>query len=1333
MNPLLRQLDRSLRDTSALYYSRLAEAQERKLVLWRNRYHAANASFEVNTLLAAMRCARYAAKAGTLRELQMRAAGGGNSVSGGGRWTDGSGSAMRHYDEAYRWIVELHRRAIAWRANALSAGGGGMGQGFALGSPAPITPGGKLGYSMDDIASPKFSESPGGGIGVELSLPGASGAPPAPSLSGGRTPPPPPGGPPPPVPLARRDSPALTSRRGHQSAENIAFFASLWEQCRAVASIVNAKLLRSTGNSAGGGNSSTGAELERQWSRHRIIFLSRPGVPGFVSFRDDDEFFGPAWHRFCYAAEELLTYACIAEGRWRRAVASRGVVVPRASGAPPSWASFHQAGAPWKAYGELCEAVLRLRKATKRRQLLGKGSDEWLASSFLSGRRKFVGSIASSQGGGLGTMGWRFENEARKDHRATALDYVLHALDLLDENDPAASPAQPDSSARLHYLASRLLMALDDPSGAMVHLNIASDQTKIWPSLHLSVQRALFACRERGAKTGTPRGQEAVGGLEASPSGVAVVSNAETSKDSCIELLMRSESCKLLSPQEKTDAQINAWKVDAIAGPNADAPAREIAWTHDDTCTSEPPFAFAVSFPKSTHATSSDTVVACVSIRSCLSFNVCVESMQLVTTSGTFEVPLERCTADEKVLKSWLREGSSSSLSKYVPNRGVCFESNDLAFFLTEIALPSNLSDVALGGASADTSKFIPKSGRLCNMGFSHAAGSICESLNSGTQQKIYIDSKPIPISSISEPMSSFLGGIPLVCHGVILHLKQADSGVSDSSSLRLRIERPRLVSPLLRSGTQRLIMEESNYTAHSWSRPAHHPWWLGPRVLRVLGPRPHLRVTNLTESVTDRKAVEGTVNRIMLKLEAGGDEDCWDVRVRLKCRSAKKPPTSQSPADDAGIEGECIEIEPHQLPIFVQKSAEPMARFVSENGVALPCGWEPRKDVGTDEAHNATTTISPLVRRGKSLLYPLDVYRPLRNSSTPLTSCDDSVCLTSYEVIVMYRQIRADKGSKRQSDEAGDQVMVMQSGSVEWISPFTAEFAQTNGTKNPFPCGIQHPSNMVPLQASSAEPQTPEVGAELIAAHGERVQMRCSLRAKGLGSVIAASVLRVTNENDTNELYSSDSCLFMSQKKQGSKLSLSYSVSARRDIERGKANEVIPLGVVSIYWKPVKLPLPEDTVVSKDIKDEFGSTHGPLGLPNLTPLIFYGPQCRVLPSPFLAKLLKCPSTPKVGVPFCITYQVTNKTAKSQTLTVSLNDVRKGDKTVRSPSPELLGTGKLKEEMTMAPFEEKAFSFTFMSMVAGKVLRPPLTVSSGRHQTWVINERLISQYLFVMP
>ena len=214
----------------------------------------------------------------------------------------------------------------------------------------------------------------------------------------------------------------------------------------------------------------------------------------------------------------------------------------------------------------------------------------------------------------------------------------------------------------------------------------------------------------------------------------------------------------------------------------------------------------------------------------------------------------------------------------------------------------------------------------------------------------------------------------------------------------------------------------------------------------------------------------------------------------------------------------------------------------------------------------------------------------------------------------------------------------------------------------------------------------------------------------------------------------SADSNLFFAQSKQGSaKLSLAYSITAKTS---ATVSGVMSLGALSLGWKPVGLTLSSErtsTDGNSSMLDEFGLAHGPLMLSDIAPVKFYGPKCRVLGAPFKAKMLKCPSAPKVGVPFRVSYQVTNQTAKSQTLKISLNNNQRGD-TVPASNSELLIAGKTKGEAQMGPWEEKLFSFTFISMIAGKVSRPQLSISSGRHQTWVINESsLSSQTLFVLP
>lgn len=302
-----------------------------------------------------------------------------------------------------------------------------------------------------------------------------------------------------------------------------------------------------------------------------------------------------------------------------------------------------------------------------------------------------------------------------------ALEYILHALDILEENyslcpqmegmeisvsaSAGGSYNPPDSSARLHYLAGRLLMSLGNPIGALAHFKISSTQTKKWPSLNLAIQRSLSICVERCKKE--DKDVHSNSGRKAD------------SKDASIEMLLRPDLCKLLSANEKARAQLKAWEADSST--DTQHGPREVIWNDDENGEAKSPFEFAVSFAKSTHATSSDKVLACVSIKSCLDSPVIVESIQLITTSGLYDVPNADQCAKSSLFQSKEGKGKNSSSTKRNFNQGVQFDANNVAYFLTELPLPSDLSAIALGKSSVDLSKFIPKNGRLCNMGYTHA------------------------------------------------------------------------------------------------------------------------------------------------------------------------------------------------------------------------------------------------------------------------------------------------------------------------------------------------------------------------------------------------------------------------------------------------------------------------------------------------------------------------------------------------------------------------------------------------------------------------------------
>lgn len=340
MSVALRNLTSTLLRSSASYYSQLAEHAERKLTLWRNRYHTTNASFEVNTLVCVLRCGRYAFKSGLFRELENNT---GESIGGGA-----ANGGMRHYEEAYRWIMELHRRVHQWKSSSTAV---------------PMTPGGTH-NSPNEFSSPKVTQSPGGGIGVELSLPPTADVPPPP-----------------------QETPGLTSKRGSFSAENVSFYSSLYQQSRSVAAIINIKMMTCQ---------NTMKDLETTWRRHRIAFLGN---------YDSEALYGPMWHKIQYYYEQVQQYAIASESLWRK----DATLDPRSLDS-----SYFSAAAPWGIFGELAEVVMRLGEEVKKIMDNRSWKDP---RDELEERKKYFGSVCD----------WKlvFEKESKRNHSGEALIDLL--------------------------------------------------------------------------------------------------------------------------------------------------------------------------------------------------------------------------------------------------------------------------------------------------------------------------------------------------------------------------------------------------------------------------------------------------------------------------------------------------------------------------------------------------------------------------------------------------------------------------------------------------------------------------------------------------------------------------------------------------------------------------------------------------------------------------------------------------------------------------------------------------------------------------------------------
>ena len=283
-----------------------------------------------------------------------------------------------------------------------------------------------------------------------------------------------------------------------------------------------------------------------------------------------------------------------------------------------------------------------------------------------------------------------------------ALEYALHALALLKENNSIFRSvnenenldstslnmkfAMPNAAIRLHYLAGRILMGQNEPASALHHLRIASDKTKKWPSMHLSIRRLLLDCERKCSFT-------------------------HDNIDEPLSLILDPSSCGILSEDELSQASQHKICSDM----------KEIVWDDDDAGVARPPLELAVTFLDSTHATSGETVMACVSLRSSLNIPIYIEKLQLNTTAGIYDVPNVQEYVTKETLQSWsenkLDSKGASSDAISVQN-GIQLNSGGVVYLFTEVKLPSTLLETAMGKTAADLSKFHPKNGKLCNMGF---------------------------------------------------------------------------------------------------------------------------------------------------------------------------------------------------------------------------------------------------------------------------------------------------------------------------------------------------------------------------------------------------------------------------------------------------------------------------------------------------------------------------------------------------------------------------------------------------------------------------------------
>jgi len=339
--------------------------------------------------------------------------------------------------------------------------------------------------------------------------------------------------------------------------------------------------------------------------------------------------------------------------------------------------------------------------------------------------------------------------------------------------------------------------------------------------------------------------------------------------------------------------------------------------------------------------------------------------------------------------------------------------------------------------------------------------------------------------------------------------------------------------------------------------------------------------------------------------------------------------------------------------------------------------------------------------------------------------------------------------GSEAESEE----VSLEFSGSVLWDSPIEADFVADAGLKKSPPSGSRHPSNAVNDSQGTTQPQasTSQHG-ELTLVDGEKVNMRCILKAKDPSATTRVSVRKVWFEDPTLDVdqspcilraipdprYSTTKTLFESKDHDpartlgnGTKFGVVYRVEATMKDSYRQESASTTLGVVCVDWVPIPIHIQDDARSDMTNCGLHVKTHGPLELQSIATSRFRGPPCYIESSPFVTSCSVGVGSATMGVPFDLVIDIENKTALHQLLKINVGD-KSGEKG-RSASPSVLLSGVVGNQMRLAPFEKQSASFTAIALKSGKVVLPAISVSSERYKSWVINDSKSNRSIFVTP
>mmetsp|Transcript_28655 Transcript_28655/g.43736 ORF Transcript_28655/g.43736 Transcript_28655/m.43736 type:complete len:1599 (+) Transcript_28655:220-5016(+) len=980
----------------------------------------------------------------------------------------------------------------------------------------------------------------------------------------------------------------------------------------------------------------------------------------------------------------------------------------------------------WRNYAAAAEAKLRCGVEV-RKAVADNVSPQPLPAESL--RKRFVGGLDSE---GLVPL---LHEEATEKHIETALKMLKRAISRFEaelENPDQINESFHRSGARMYYLIGGILLGKKEHQEAIVHLERAVKYAQGWKGLELATRRMLIECYEKrlASQTSTTDEQNAT--------------IASMILDSFFNANMSSTNLRRALRSFSTLASdgLIKWHRECI-----------------DESNSSLPFSFAVTFPGTTHGTVGETATASVMIKSNLDYAVHVNSVTLLSMAGKVEVPSNSLLSAQNA-----NEGK---------NGGIIMQGKSSILFNTQIEVPKDLANIASdeGGNGGE------KEGIAGKGSFAKSARPRTAGLTSGAGARLVSENqfKKGLNAGNSQWSVRYLGGKPFRCDGLCLRfypVQVEKTAVTDGSNkvniIELTIEKKRQRTA---ANIKRTPFEEDNYIASAWSRPDHLDLSRGPRCLRILGPMPEMIVTNITDPLIDGKVVEGTVNRILIKLQAGPTEICEDIKYKVKCASMLLGADGSTKhlnalnTDLLNDNSNKIEVEQTRSPCLVCHDITNTDCVSTPFGYDLPRGWK-LVDFGRRTEKDQVPSSSTLKKGEETYIY-FDVYRPSRDilrgntgdnagmeDSSGGEAVEDQMCRTDFDVTITYKQSRPktqrSRGRRRRKPPANvdveqeketsvsddvDQVSLEFTGSVVWVSPLSAKFQHVDAAQKYPPSGSRHPSNSIQNEATGNPEDTRDQAVREIALiDGESVSTRCTLSSEDIPSSINIGVSRVWFEEHENSQCQfrvvgedlSSSTFFESDGKdlchlvgKGKKTGIVLNAMVNMKDEYKGSSLSTNMGVINVNWTPKGLEIP--SAVSLDVHE-----HGPLSLADGSILKFFGPVCYVESAPFETNTTIKPSCPRVGSPFELLICIENKSNIHQTLSlemIELDEKHQGDMVI---------SGSTKTELRMSPSETQYISYTGIATKSGKLSLPPISIASTRYKTWILRGSS-SSVIYVLP